>query len=59
MLYLDLFSRFIVFKVYFFISFCSDFNLEATVIKTDEIRGLKQLFTPCFLSIGKKIPQYN
>ena len=59
MLYLDLFSRFIVFKVYFFISFCSDFNLESTVIKTDEIKGLKQLFTHCFLLIGKKIPQYN
>ena len=24
------------------------------VVKTDKIRGLKQLFTPCFLLIGKK-----
>ena len=29
------------FKIYFSFSFCSDFNLEATVVKTDEIRGLK------------------
>ena len=43
------------FKIYFFFSFCSDFNLEATVVKTEEIRGLKQLFTPAFLLIGKKI----
>ena len=42
-------------KIYFSFSFCSDFNLEATVVKTDEIRGLKQLFTPYFLLIGKKI----
>ena len=42
------------FKIYFSFSFCSDFNLEATVVKTDEIRGLKQLFTPSFLLIGKK-----
>ena len=41
------------FKIYFSFSFCSDFNLEATVVKTDEIRGLKQLFTSCFLLIGK------
>ena len=34
--------------------FCSNFNLEATVAKRGEIRGLKQLFTPCFLLIGKK-----
>ena len=40
-------------------SFCSDFNLEATVVKTDEIRGLKQLLTPCFLLIGKKIFSQN
>ena len=33
--------------VYFY--FCSDFNLEATVVKTDKISGLKQSFTPCFL----------
>ena len=38
-------------------SFCSDFNLKATVVKTDEIRGLKQLFTPCFLLTGKKNPK--
>ena len=43
------------FKIYFSFSFCSDFNLAATVVKTDEIRNLKQLFTPCFLLIGKKI----
>ena len=36
-------------------SFCSDFNLEATVVKTDEVRGSKQLLTPCFLLIGKII----
>ena len=42
------------FRIYFSFSFCSDFNLEATVVKTDEIRGLKQLFTPCFLLVGKK-----
>ena len=42
------------FKIYFFFFFfCSDFNLEATVVKTDEIRGLKQLLTPCFFLIGK------
>ena len=38
--------------IYFSFSFCSDFNLEATVVKTDKIRGLKQLFTSCFLLIG-------
>ena len=42
------------FKIYFSFSFCSDFNLEATVVKTDKIRGLKQLFTPFFLLIAKK-----
>ena len=42
------------FKIYFAFSFCSDFNLEATVVKTDKIRDLKQLFTLCFLLIGKK-----
>ena len=26
--------------IYFSFSFCSDFNLEATVVKTDKIRGL-------------------
>ena len=46
MLYLV--SRFI------FPSFYSDFNLEATVVKTEEIRGSKQLLTQCFLLIGKK-----
>ena len=40
-------------------SFCSDFNLEATVVKTDEIRGLKQLLTPCSLLIGKKVFSQN
>ena len=43
------------FKNYSSFSFCSDFILKAAVVKTDEIRGLKQLFTPCFLLIGKKI----
>ena len=38
----------------FSFSFCSDFNLEATVVKIDEIKGLKQLFTLYFLLIGKK-----
>ena len=47
MLYLV--SRFI------FPFFYSDFNLEAVVLKTDEIRGLKKLFTPFFLLIGKKL----
>ena len=42
------------FKIYFSFTFCSDFNLEATVVKTDEIRGLKQFFIPCFLLIVKK-----
>ena len=41
-------------KIYFSFSSCFDFNLEATVVKTDEISGLKQLFTPCFLLIRKK-----
>ena len=45
------------FKIYFSFSFCSDFNLEEAVVKADEIRGLKQLFTPCFLLIGKKSPK--
>ena len=43
----------------FVFSFCSDFNLKAAVVKTDEIRGLKQLFTPCFLLIEKKKIQNN
>ena len=48
------------FKIYFSFSFCSDFNLEATVVKTDKIRDLKQLFVPCFLLVGKrKISQNN
>ena len=38
----------------FIFPFCSDFNLEATVVKTDGIRGLKQLFTPCFVVIEKQ-----
>ena len=42
------------FKIYFSFPFCSYFNLEATVVKTDAIRVLKQLFTSCFLLIGKK-----
>ena len=29
------------------------------LVKTDEIRGLKQLFTPCFLLIGKKKSKIN
>ena len=33
--------------------------MEATVVKADEIRGLKQLFTPCFLLIGQFFPQNN
>ena len=41
------------FNIYFYFYFCSDFNLEATFVKTDKIRGLKQLRTPCFLLIGK------
>ena len=45
------------FKIYFSFSFRSDFNLKATAAKTDKIRGLKQLFTPCFLIIGEKIPK--
>ena len=42
----------LIFKIYFSFSFSSDFNLEATVVKTDKMRGFKQLFTPCFLLIG-------
>ena len=42
------------FKIYFSFSFCSDFNLEATVVKIDEVRGLKQLFAPFFILIQKK-----
>ena len=30
------------FKIYFSFSFCSDFNLEATVVKTYKTRDLKQ-----------------
>ena len=41
------------FNIYFPFSFCSDFNLEATFLKTDKIIGLKQLLTSCFLLIGK------
>ena len=32
-------------KICFSFSFFSDFNLEETVVKTDEIRGLKQFKT--------------
>ena len=42
--------------IYFYFYFCSDFDLEAAVVKPDEIRGLKQLFTPL---IGKKNFQTN
>ena len=42
------------FKIYFSFYFCSDLNLEATIVKTDEIRSLKQLFTPWFLLNEKK-----
>ena len=42
------------FKIYSSFSFCSGFNLESTVVKIDEIRGLEQLFTPCFLLIERK-----
>ena len=42
-------------KMYFSFSFCSDFNLEATIVKTYKIRGLKQWLTPYFLLIEKKI----
>ena len=42
------------FKINFSFSFCSGFSLEATVVKTDEIRGFKQLFTPCSLLIEKQ-----
>ena len=44
-----------ILKIDFSFSFCSDFNLQATVVKTDKIKGLKHLFTPCFLLIGKTI----
>ena len=40
--------------IYFSFLFCSDCNLEATVVKTDEITGLKQLFTPVFSQLQKK-----
>ena len=39
----------------FIFSFCSDFDLEATVVKTDKIRGLKQLFTPVYPLIFSEI----
>ena len=44
------------FKICFSFSFCSDFNLEATVVKTDKVRGLKQLFSPFSLN-WKKNPK--
>ena len=37
----------------FIFPFRSDFSLEATVVKTEEIRGLKQLFTSCFFQLEK------
>ena len=47
----------IYFQDLFFLSFCSDFNLEATVVKTDEL-SLKHLFTPLFsLNLKKEIPK--
>ena len=36
------------FKIYFSFSFCTDFKMDATIVKTGKIRGLKQLFTPVF-----------
>ena len=35
-------------EIYFSFTFCSDFNLSATIVKTGEIRGLKQLPTHFF-----------
>ena len=55
---IDLFKLY-CFTIYFSFSFCSDVNLEATVVKTAKIRGLKQWFTPCFLLIGKNFFQNN
>ena len=43
-------KSFIYCEIYISFSFCSDFNLEATVVKTDKIRGLKQLFSPFSLN---------
>ena len=45
---------YLVSRLIFFFSFGSDFNLEATVVKTGEIRGLKQLFPSYFLLIEEK-----
>ena len=45
---------YLVSRLIFFFSFSSDFNLEAMVVKTGEIRRLKQLFTPYFLLIEEK-----
>ena len=42
-------------KICFSFSFCSDFNLEETVVKTDEIRGLKQFKTKFFQNNNSKI----
>ena len=50
---LYLISRYISF------SFCSDFNLEATVVKTDRIKGLKHLFIPSFLLIERNFFSQN
>ena len=41
-------------KIYFFFSFCSDFNLQTTVVKTGEFRDLKQLLSSCFPLSEKK-----
>ena len=42
------------FKIYFFFSFCSDSNLEATVVKTDKIRGLNNCLPSIFFNWEKK-----
>ena len=34
------------FKTYFSFSFCSDFNLETTVVKTEKIKSLKTIVYP-------------
>ena len=46
-------------KIYLPFSFCFDFNLEAMVVKTDKIRGLKQLLTPIFSYLEKKFKKIN
>ena len=42
-------------RIYLSFAFCSDFNLEAEGVKTDEVRGLKELLTPCFPLNGRKM----